>query len=119
MKLSVVIPNLHSPVIDQTLAALAVQTWSREQTEVVVVGLDKYSHVARFPFARHIDTGTPASSARARNLGIRATTGEVVVFVDADGVPHADWLARYAARFEDPMVNVVGGGVDFSWDAPY
>jgi cellulose synthase/poly-beta-1,6-N-acetylglucosamine synthase-like glycosyltransferase len=119
MLLSVVIPNLHSPVIDQTLAGLAAQTWPREQTEVVVVGLDKYGHVARFPFARHIATERPVSPARARNLGAQATTGEIIVFLDADGVPHPDWLARYAAWFAAPAVAVVGGGIDFRWDAPY
>ena len=119
MNLSVVIPNLNSPVLDQTLAALADQTWPLAQTEVVVVGLDRYGHVARFPFARLLDTRTPASAARARNLGVQATTGAVVVFLDADGVPRPDWLARYAAWFARPDVAVVGGGVTFAWDAPY
>lgn len=119
MKLSVVIPNLHSPVLDQTLVALAGQTWSREQTEVVVVGLDRYGYTARFPWVRMLDTGAPVSPSRARNLGVQATSGEVVVFVDADGVPAPDWLARYAAWFANPTVTVVGGGIAFSWDEPY
>ncbi len=119
MKLSVVIPNLHSPVLDQTLAALAGQTWPREQTEVVVVGLDRYGYLAAYPWVRDLNTGTPTPPARARNLGVRATSGDIVVFLDADGIPAPDWLARLAGRFADPSVNVVGGGVVFAWDAPY
>lgn len=119
MKLSVIIPNLHSPIIDQTLNALAEQTWPLADTEVIVVGLDRYGHVARFPFAHHIDTGEPVSPARARNIGVRAAHGDIVVFLDADGIPHPDWLARVAAWFERPDVAVVGGAVGVDWDGPY
>lgn len=119
MKLSVVIPNLHSPTLDAVLAALAAQSWPRDRCDVTVVGLDGYGHTARCPFARLLDTGVPTPPARARNLGIRATDGEVIVFLDADAVPHPDWLARYAAWFAAPDVAVVGGGITFAWDAPY
>lgn len=119
MSLSVVIPNLHSPVIHQTLAALSQQTFPIGSVEVVVVGLDRYSHVSRFPWARLLDTGQPVGAARARNLGVRATHGHGVVFLDADAVPRPDWLARLAAWFADPAVSAVGGGVTFDWDAPY
>ena len=119
MKFSVVIPNLHSPVLDQTLAALATQTWPREQTDVVVVGPDRYGYTARFPFVIHLDPPAAKGASAARNVGIRATEGEVVVFLDADGVPRPDWLARYAAWFSNPGVSVVGGGVEWRWDEPY
>ncbi len=119
MRLSVVIPNLNSPVLDQTLAALDAQTWPKDDLEVVVVGQDRYGYAARFPFARAIDTGRPTSSAHNRNLGIRATSGDVVVFLDSDGIPNPEWLAGIARRFADPQVAVVGGGVSWPWDAPY
>lgn len=119
MLLSVVIPNLHSPVLDQTLAALDAQTWPRQHTEVIVVGLDRYGHMARLPWARFIDTGQPASAAHARNRGLQASHGEVVVFLDADAIPRPDWLARYAVWFDKAEVTVVGGGVEFDWRAPY
>ncbi|MFN8498923.1 MAG: glycosyltransferase [Anaerolineae bacterium] len=119
MRLSVVIPNLNSPVLGQTLAALDAQTWPKDDLEVVVVGQDSYGFVARFPFARAIDTGRPTSSAHNRNLGIRATSGDVVVFLDADGIPNPDWLARIATWFADRGVAAVGGGVVWPWDGPY
>ncbi|MFN8485760.1 MAG: glycosyltransferase [Anaerolineae bacterium] len=119
MHLSVIIPNLHSPIINQTLDAIAGQTWPLTHTEVIVVGLDRYGHVARYPFARHIDTGDPVSPACARNMGVRAARGDILVFLDADGIPRPDWLARVAAWFEEPDVAVVGGAVGVDWDEPY
>lgn len=119
MRLAVVIPNLHSPVLHQTLAALAGQTWPIAQAEVVVVGLDRYRYGERFPFARRLDTGRPVTPGEARNLGVAATHGDVVVFLDADSIPCPDWLARLARWFEDPAVAVVGGSVAFPWDDPY
>lgn len=119
MRLSVIIPNLHSSILHHVLAALAAQTWPRDRFDVTVVGLDRYGYTARFPFARLLDTGVPTPPARARNLGIQATDGEVVVFLDADAVPRSDWLARYAAWFSTDDVAVVGGGIAFPWDAPY
>ncbi|MFN8472407.1 MAG: glycosyltransferase [Anaerolineae bacterium] len=119
MRLSIVIPNLNSPVLGQTLAALDAQTWPKEDLDVVVVGQDRFGYVARFPFAKTIDTGRPTSSARNRNLGICATSGDVVVFLDADGIPNPDWLARIGAWFADPSVAAVGGGIAWPWNDPY
>ena len=103
--------------IGEVLTALAEQT--RLADEVVVVGLDRHGLVARFPFVRHLETPGPTPPGIARNIGVRATTGDIVVFLDADGVPAPHWSAQLAERFHDSEVQVVGGGVKFAWDAPY
>lgn len=47
----------------------------------------------------------------ARNHGIHATTGDIVVFLDDDVEVHEDWLDELLAPFSDPRVAVVGGKV--------
>ena len=49
---------------------------------------------------------------RARNRGIRASTSDVVVFIDDDAIPTADWLANIVREFDaDPRVMAVGGRI--------
>jgi GT2 family glycosyltransferase len=51
-------------------------------------------------------------AARARNLGIRATAGEIVVFTDDDCQPEPTWLGTLvAALAEDPGAGIAYGTV--------
>jgi GT2 family glycosyltransferase len=111
LDVSVIIPNLHSPVIGLTLASLERQTYSGAW-EVLVVGQDRHGLVKEGGRVHHLITPEPVSPAKARNLGGRAARGEVVVFMDADCIARPEWLAVLAAEFADPTVTVVGGGID-------
>lgn len=50
-------------------------------------------------------------AAAARNAGLRAATGHVVVFIDADCAPDSKWLCPLLAPFADPAVGAVAGRV--------
>lgn len=110
--LSVIIPNLHSPVIGQTLAALQAQDYTGA-FEVIVVGQDRYGLVKESGNVRAIFTAQPTPPARARNLGVRAAKGDLLLFLDADCIPCPEWLRLHAAHYSDSFVDVVGGGVTF------
>jgi hypothetical protein len=57
--------------------------------------------------------------AAARNAGALEATGDVLVFVDADVLPHADAFARIRGRFdEDGELTAVFGSYDNSPTAP-
>ena len=109
---SVIIPNLHSPVIGDTLASLERQTYAGT-FEVIVVGQDRHGLVQERPGLRHIVTPEPASPAKARNIGIRAAAGDILAFIDADCVAAPDWLACLTAPYAFETVSVVGGSVEF------
>jgi len=47
----------------------------------------------------------------ARNAGIAAATGNIVIFVDDDAFPEPDWLASYVTAFEREQVMCAGGPV--------
>lgn len=45
---------------------------------------------------------------KARNLGIRSTSGDIVAFTDSDCVPEPQWLSRLVEAYEDENVGGVG-----------
>lgn len=49
----------------------------------------------------------------SRNIGISHAAGDVVAFIDDDGIPYPNWLQGLADRYDDGDVGGVGG---FVWD---
>lgn len=111
--ISVVIPNLNSPVIDRTLAALRSQDFDLSQVEVLVVGRDEPGLVRGDTLVHFVDTGEPRSAAANRNIGIAAARGDIICFTDADCTPAPDWLARLTEPLNSGAAQVVGGGILF------
>ena len=99
---TVVVPYYQAPeALALTLAALEGQTYPRDLFEVVVVddgSNPPLAPVSDSPLAVRVvhqpDRGF--GLARARNTGARVAAGEILVFLDCDMMPEADWLASHA-----------------------
>lgn len=109
IKISIIIPNLHSPIVDQTIESVLRQKTALPY-EVIVVGMDKFGHVNKFPEVRYIETPAPVGAAEARNIGIRAAQGEWLLFIDSDCIAQPGWIEAFTATFKAGW-QVVGGGV--------
>ena len=102
LPVSVVVPYYAQPEeLGRTLAALEGQTYPRELFEVVVVDDGSPEPLERprstpldVKVVRQEDLGFGA--ARARNTGVRAAAHDILLFLDADLLPEADWLAAHA-----------------------
>jgi glycosyltransferase involved in cell wall biosynthesis len=116
MRVSIIIPNLHSPIIDLTLESIREQTYGLTGVEVIVVGMDKYEIVQKSELVCHYRTERPVSPAVARNLGIKVAQGKIICFIDADCIAAPDWLDVLISRYSDPSVHIIGGAVDFARD---
>ncbi|MEO7908691.1 MAG: glycosyltransferase [Roseiflexaceae bacterium] len=108
LTVSVIIPSLHSPIIDRVVDSLRAQTYP--PLEIIVVGLDRDQRLAGRAELRFIDTGRPISPAAARNAGAALAQGDICCFLDADCLAAPDWVERIVARHAQGM-HVVGGGV--------
>lgn len=104
--LSVVIPNLHSPVIGTVLDALRRQSVSPD--EIVVVGQDRYGQVRDDEQVRFVETPQPISAAAARNQGAARARGDLLLFIDADCVAAPNLVAEHLAQHARGH-QVVGG----------
>src|SRR6188768_4222249 len=72
---------------------------STERPAAAVQRLDELARDERLRILSH----PPLGGARARNLGVAAARGEVIVLVDDDDLPVGDdWLAGMEAPFADP-----------------
>ncbi len=118
MFLSVVIPTFNRrESLQVTLAGLARQDYSPSQFEVLVVsdgatdGTDDFvrGYAAHAPYALSLLTQSNAGPARARNQGIQAAQGEIVVFVDDDVEPLRGFLAAHAAHHQNSENTIVIG----------
>jgi cellulose synthase/poly-beta-1,6-N-acetylglucosamine synthase-like glycosyltransferase len=110
---SIVIPNLNTPGVGNAITSLENQDLERSAYEIIVVGMDKYGLIRDSELLTFDRSEQPLPPAMARNRGAAQARGEVLVFTDADCVARPDWLSMLAARFIDPAVDVVGGGIEF------
>jgi len=108
---SVVIPTIGRPVLAEVVQAVLAQG----PVEVVVVA-DRFeaevrrvlTRVATDPRVR-IVAGAGRGSALARQTGVDAATGDVVLLLDDDVVPDAGLIAGHAARHAEAPGRVVVG----------
>jgi GT2 family glycosyltransferase len=109
--ISIVIPDLDSPLVDRTLAALRGQGAPGDGIEVLVVGRDAPGLVPRDGTVRFLETAERLNPAAARNRGVAAASGARLLFTDADCRPAAGWVRQLAAALDGAPV--AGGAVTF------
>jgi glycosyltransferase involved in cell wall biosynthesis len=116
LRLSVIIP-VHNGGEDLRRCLQGLAQSSRPADEIIVVddgSTDGSNALAAATGARVIATnGGPRGPAFARNRGVEVSSGDVLVFIDADVVVHADTLARMEKVFaETADVSALFGSYD-------
>jgi GT2 family glycosyltransferase len=115
ISVSVVVATRDRPdVLRECLQSLMAQD-SRREMEVIVVDNNAESGltppvVAEFPGLILVSESRKGVS-YARNAGIVASKGDIVITVDDDVTTPSDWLERLLAQFIRPDVMVVTGNV--------
>ena len=112
MNLSVVIPAKNeSKIIGRTLKALkiALGNWKGE-SEVILVdnGSDDNTREIAKQYACMVLIDTESNISGLRNLGASHSSGNIIVFLDADCVVAPDWVERCLENFNDKRIAGVG-----------
>ena len=113
-------------VIAAKVANALALDWPREQLEVIVAvdggaeaGADRTAELARAAGADQVLELPRGGKIRAQDAAVRAASGELLAFGDANATWAPDALQRLAARFADPQVGYVCGRVQFVSDGRY
>lgn len=118
MHLSIVIPTFNRrDSLAVTLQGLARQDYPASQFEVFVIsdgstdGTDDFvrRQAAQVPYKLSLLTQANAGPARARNRGIEAAQGTIVIFLDDDVEPCPGFLTAHARHHESHGNTVVIG----------
>ncbi|MGB9591946.1 MAG: glycosyltransferase, partial [Candidatus Kryptoniota bacterium] len=109
-QISIIIPVLNSPLIDQTLVSLQRQRFDLDRVEIIIVGLLDSEPYARSSAVKMQFIEADVSVGEARNLGIEASSGKWLVFLDSDCICSEQWLTKLTEHLIEGWP-VVGGGV--------
>jgi len=119
--LSVVVPIYNGEAdLADLLCCLSSQTYPKDRVEYLLVDNNSSDRTLTFlktsaensSIKIHpLSENQIQSSYAARNTGIRAATGEIVVFTDADCRPQPQWLNALIQPFVNPQVVIVAGEI--------
>lgn len=104
--ISVIIPAYNAQkILPRCLQALRNQTLPPDEIIVADDGsTDNTASVATKAGADKVLRLPHRGPAAARNAGVEAAKGDIVLFTDADCEPAPDWVEKLAAAFQDPEV---------------
>lgn len=118
--ISVVVPVYNGEAdLPDLINCLKAQTYPAEQVEYLLVDNNSCDRTPAILQTAAAATNTfyslienkIQSSYAARNTGIRASTGEIVAFTDADCRPQPQWLETLIKPFSDPEVAIAVGEI--------
>ncbi|WP_196215766.1 glycosyltransferase [Microbacterium sp. ZXX196] len=126
MSVSVIIPAFKSKTLEFTLASLAAQDYPEHLLEVVVlddgggeepVEIGEYAHPnTRLIRVHEVNDGWGRSN--ATDIGIKATTGDIIYWVDSDMILFRDNVRQHAkwAHFIPEAATIGDKGFIEEWD---
>lgn len=111
MKVSLVLVSKNEEeYVKKFFASLKKQTLKPDEVILVDSSSDNTAKIAK-PFVDKLIVTPTKCAGHARNIGVKNSKGDIIVFTDVDTILHPDWLEELVKPFENPKVSVVQGQV--------
>ena len=112
MKASIVVPvRNNEEMIGDCIESLLAQDFPKDDYEIIVVdnkSTDKTADIIkRYPVKYVYED--KIGRTKARNTGIKNSSGEIIAFIDSDCVAEKNWLNELVKGFKNKRVGGVGG----------
>jgi GT2 family glycosyltransferase len=112
LRISVVIPHLNQPeFLSRCLASLASGTRTPDEVIVVDNGSRALPEAICVAHGARLLAEAEPGPGPARNLGVAASSGSILAFIDADCLADPGWLTAAEAAMGDPSATILGGDV--------
>jgi glycosyltransferase involved in cell wall biosynthesis len=113
--ITVIIPSYNSEnTIEDCLVALENQSFN-ENYEIILVdsSTDNTPRIVEngFPEVKLIHLPQKTDPGTARNLGLKESGGEIILFIDSDCIASTDWIERMVSLHRHTDYMAIGGGV--------
>ena len=117
---AIIVPAFNEgEAVSRTIRACMAVDYPSEKLEVVCINDgstdDTWDHIVGTSAeydegsVRCIDLGTNQGKRAAMAAGIRATSADIIVFLDSDSLPAPNAIRRLVQTFDDPKVGAVSG----------
>jgi len=112
-KISVVIPAYNAEkTIEDTIKALLNQDYPKKGYEILIVNDGSTDStrekIKKFKIVKLFEQKHKGPAA-ARNLGVKHSKGDIILFTDADCIPAKNWIKNMIKPFEDKDIAAVAG----------
>jgi hypothetical protein len=119
VEISLVVPTLNrAHKLSELLASLPQAAFARHDAEVIIVDngstdgtkdlVKTFASQSSFPVHWKY---APGGTARARNAGVRSSTGRIIAFTDDDCLLYSDYLEVLIANFDPERYGYCGGAI--------
>jgi GT2 family glycosyltransferase len=112
---SVIVPSYNSEkTIEKNLTALQNQTYDSKY-EIILVdsSSDLTPKIVRhkFPHIHFIHLDKKTDPGTARNIGVKKSRGDIIMFIDSDCIAASDWIETLVALHQSTDFAAIGGAV--------
>ncbi|MEL7119208.1 MAG: glycosyltransferase family A protein [Bacteroidota bacterium] len=119
-EISIIIPNLNNK--ERLFACLyAVFAQIREDVEVILVdngSTDGAKQVVNHFDVKFIEVRHPKSPYVCKNEGLKIATGNYIIFLDSNCIPHPDWLKAGLQLLTENQADLVIGPLVYEYSNP-